>query len=129
MNQRVTITDAQIEKGVQAAVARITNNIARHGRGSFISKAEIYGMLEDELKEYRDAMHGPAEALEHELLDIAAGAIFAVASLRANTQWRMDEFNRIAEERQKQAKAALDAKMTQTQSHGNQDSEFPMGGQ
>lgn len=60
--------------------------VAQKGYSSYSSVHEILGLLTDELQEYRDEVHGNKLGREEqvqELLDIAVGAIWGIASIRS----------------------------------------------
>lgn len=60
--------------------------MGQKGMGTYSSVHEILGILQDELTEYRDEVHGNKLGREEqvqELIDIAVGAIWGIASIRS----------------------------------------------
>ncbi len=56
------------------------------GWGSWLSRHEILGFLEEETYEVKRAVHnGTMDDVAGELIDVAAGCIFALACIRAGT--------------------------------------------
>lgn len=57
--------------------------IKQKGRGAFISLHEIRGMMDEEFEELKDALHEKnTDKIVHELKDVIAGGIFALACIR-----------------------------------------------
>ena len=77
---RVDVLDA-----VNDLMEKLTKRLNEKGNGSFSSKHEILGVLEEEFHELVDSVrkHGDtSEEIIQELLDIAVGAIFGVACIK-----------------------------------------------
>jgi hypothetical protein len=58
------------------------------GDGIYISGHETLGILVDELQEYRDEVHAKSDAKRkrQELIDIAVGALWGIASIDSGKQ-------------------------------------------
>lgn len=56
--------------------------------GIYVSGHETLGILVDELQEYRDEVHtkGSADRKRQELIDIAVGALWGIASIDSGKQ-------------------------------------------
>ncbi len=81
---RPQLTDKDIQSAFDELFVKANFRLKQKGYGSYASGHEILGIIEDELQEYRDEVHrksSPEEKVQ-ELLDIAYGAIFAIASIR-----------------------------------------------
>lgn len=81
-NERPRVCDVNVERALEAVKQNLLMRMNKKGRGAFISSHEIYGILAEELnKELLDAMHAnDAKQFVKELIDVAVGAIFALAS-------------------------------------------------
>jgi len=76
----VTLQDA-----VESVTEKLDHIVARKGMGAMASNHEIYGIIVQETSEYEDAIHrrlSDEEKIE-ELKDIAAAAIFGIASIQS----------------------------------------------
>lgn len=87
---RTQIGDAAITEAMQELWEQLRRRLEEKGRGTFASKHEILGILQEEMKEVEEAVqrHGGLAAhtmLADELLDLAVGCIFGVACIRAET--------------------------------------------
>lgn len=78
---RPPVTTSQIDQALERVKERALANMAKHGAGAYASRHEAYGVLAEEMLELLVAIqntHYPHYI--EELLDIAAAAVFAVAS-------------------------------------------------
>lgn len=81
-NARPRVPDVVIDRVLAAVRENLQGRMAKKGRGSFVSSHEIYGILAEELnKELLDEVHANnPNQIQKELIDIAVGSIFALAS-------------------------------------------------
>ena len=86
---RLPIDERQVTEAVNALHTRIEERLLQKGRGSFASRHEILGILVEEMHELTEAtQHGNATDLLHELMDVAVGAVFAIACIKGGgTDW------------------------------------------
>jgi hypothetical protein len=83
---RTQLTDQQINDGIRIVLDKLQFRLSQKGYGTFASTHEILGILEEEYKEFVDAIHdGNYIEVKSELVDIAVGAIFGVVCLEAKT--------------------------------------------
>ena len=83
---RPQIEDGQINMAMAATKTAIAACLAHKGRGSFLSSHEILGALAEEFDELKDAVReDDLKQIAKELLDIAGGAVFALACVNAET--------------------------------------------
>jgi len=85
-NSRPPITLQNIELSKKELSEKLLYRLQEKGIGSFASRHEILGILEEEMHELNDAIKsGNISDVKQELLDIAVGALFAVACINENT--------------------------------------------
>lgn len=86
MKQRAIVDKIYIENAIKYLEVGLDDRLRQHGTFSFIGPHEIMGVLDEEVnKELLDAVHANDEQqVLNELLDIAIGAIFGIASIQAN---------------------------------------------
>jgi hypothetical protein len=76
---------AEVLGYIQDEVAR---EIAKKGRGAFVSRHEILGVLHEEYREFEDEVHhGVDVTLMKELRDIAVAAIWGIVSTKKGLDW------------------------------------------
>ena len=81
---RVQISRMQLNRALDSFESKLNNTLKKKGWGSFASRHEISGMLTEEYNEAIAEVHsGNNDKLEQELLDIAVGAVFAVACIQS----------------------------------------------
>lgn len=86
MNTRVKVEKFFIDVAQHDIRAKLEQRLQQHGPGSYIGPHEGLGILTEEYDELIDAVRSNDRAqVEKELIDIAVGALFGVASLRANS--------------------------------------------
>ena len=87
--KRKPIEDASIVSAMDEIWLALRRRLNEKGRGTFASRHEIMAIIDEEIDEVHDAvrMHGDVnhEQLAKELKDVAVGAIFGLACLRAGT--------------------------------------------
>lgn len=112
MNERVQVDQKLIDEVVEHMAAKLLNRLAQKGRGSIISAHETLGILEEEFYELKMAVHGKVQSdVIEELLDIAVGAVFGIASLMQNSRAVVQAAEAERERRGVEAKKALDEKL------------------
>lgn len=86
---RTPVTEEEIQWALELLKEAIEARLLQHGRGTFASTHEIYGVVAEEFGELEDAMKRNNQPdFEGELVDIAVGAVFGVACIHAQkTDW------------------------------------------
>lgn len=75
-----------IKAACQHTVIMLWERLEEKGKGSFASRHEILGILEEEVYETTKAVHEETlDSLRRELLDVAVTGIFGVACIDAGT--------------------------------------------
>lgn len=84
---RKEVENKFIDEAIDATRAHVGNCMIRHGRGTFASKHEAYGIMAEEVKELLDAIerNESPEKLFVEFKDVAQVCIFAMACIKAKT--------------------------------------------
>lgn len=85
MKASVELSDEALSQALTLLGYALKSRISEKGRDSFINSHEILGATEVEMVELREAVHikEPQRVIE-ELLDVAVGCVFGVASLKAS---------------------------------------------
>jgi hypothetical protein len=84
MKQRVEVLDSEITAAFATLGDSLKKRLLQHGKDGFIGPHEILGTLEEEMHELREAVRSnKPPAVVSELLDVAVGALFGVASMMA----------------------------------------------
>lgn len=79
---RKPISDKAILDAIDSVARKTSERLAEKGRGSFASVHEVWGAVDEEMREFKDAVReNDLSAVERELRDIAVGAIFAIACI------------------------------------------------
>lgn len=83
--KRKHVTDENIKRAICRVLHKLKKDLLRKGRGAFASSHEIYGILAEELNvELLEAIHqNKPKQIRSELIDVAVGALFAIASYEA----------------------------------------------
>ena len=82
MNTRVVMSDSSLATGESLIRQNLARRINQHGELSFISTHEICGVLDEEVREFKDTVHdNQAFEAAEELADIAVACIWGIASL------------------------------------------------
>lgn len=85
MNTRLPVPQLMITKASRDILRKLGQRLEQHGRGSFIGPHETLGILTEEYAELIEAVRSnDYKQVERELIDIAVGCLFGVASLRTN---------------------------------------------
>lgn len=86
---RIQITEENVRKAVTATLEKMNERLKEKGAGTFASKHEILGVVQEEVLELTDAVRGESQDdVVAELLDIAVAAIYGVACIQAGaTDW------------------------------------------
>ncbi len=82
---RTLIGDGALNLATIAFRQHMEEVLKRKGRGAFVSRHEILGVIEDECIELVNAVQAKRglKDIRHELLDIAVAALFGVACIEA----------------------------------------------
>lgn len=84
MNQRVEVQDLEQTGALKLLADNLTKRLVSKGRMGFISIHEILGAVEEEMDELKDAVRSDDRTqVVDELLDVAIGCVFGVASILA----------------------------------------------
>lgn len=79
--ERDQITDKHIEEVIGLLRAHLYLKIERKGRGALVSAHELWGILEEEVDELKDAIHDNNDyAIESESYDVMISALWGLAS-------------------------------------------------
>lgn len=85
--QSIAINRPEVPAGYLDLVLEVVKDglkrrIQKHGVGALVGPHEIAGVLEEEMREMWNEVHGDDDArVHHELLDVAVAALFGMASL------------------------------------------------
>lgn len=87
MKQSVEVTEEQISGALTMLGINLRRRLIDKGRDSFINPKETLGDLRLEMNEVEQAVQikEPQRIIE-ELLDVAVGCVFGVASIKAHAQ-------------------------------------------
>jgi hypothetical protein len=81
--KRLAVQKDTLSSAFEEASTRLTEALKKHGIGAFISYHEVYGILDEEVTEFKAAVHNNnLEEAYSELLDVAQVALFAIASIK-----------------------------------------------
>lgn len=87
MEKRIEVQDVEIAEALKLVGEDLKKRLMKHGRLSFMGPHEILGTVEEEMHELRDAIRSNERMHTiSELLDVAVGCVFGVASLIAITR-------------------------------------------
>lgn len=87
MKQSVEVTEDQISNALTSLGINLRRRLLEKGRDSFINAKEILGDLRLEMNEVEEAVQiKEPQRIIDELLDVAVGCVFGVASIKAHTQ-------------------------------------------
>lgn len=84
-SKRQQLTEEELNQASYGIWNKTLFRFEQKGHGSFSSSHEILGILNEEMKEYTDAVHenqSDHDKIE-ELKDIAVAALFGIASIRS----------------------------------------------
>lgn len=103
--ERPQVSDEILLQTIEALTVNLGRKIEKHGRGAYSGNHETLGIIAEEYHELVEAVrqNDPVDVAS-ELMDVAVGAIFGVASMMEK------------EERIKAANEALQAKVEKAQS-------------
>lgn len=84
MRARVEVLESEIAGAFATLGEALKSRLIKHGKYGFIGPHEVLGTIEEEMHELREAVRSnkPNEVIG-ELLDVAVGALFGVASMMA----------------------------------------------
>lgn len=84
---RDQVPDSKIEEVLNRVRMKLYDALAKQGRGAFVSTHEISGCLDEEVIEFKEAVHSNSrDEVYKELSDVAVCAIFGMASLTDETE-------------------------------------------
>lgn len=86
-DHRPQITRFKVQKAIAETRDKLLDRLDNDkGWGSWLSRHEILGFLEEEAYEVKKAVHrGSLDDIKSELLDVAVGCIFAMACIDSET--------------------------------------------
>jgi hypothetical protein len=80
---RPPVSDRQLDEAIAEVALHLRTVIAQKGSGAFVSPHEVWGVLDEEVTEFKQAvMANDAQGMAWELRDIAIVAIFALAGAK-----------------------------------------------
>lgn len=83
-SRRTTVPEGKITDALRLTREKLYSRLEEKGRGKLASRHEVLGSLAEEYDELLEAVRsGTLREVEAELLDIAVGAVFGVACIRA----------------------------------------------
>lgn len=82
---RKELTHPDFVNALEEVDEKLSRRMLQKGMGTYASIHEILGILQEEVTEYQDEVHAKKdrEAQVQELIDIAVGAIWGIASIRS----------------------------------------------
>jgi hypothetical protein len=87
VKQSVEVTEEQISSALTLLGINLSRRLLEKGRDSFINAKELLGDLRLEMNEVEEAVQiKEPQRIIDELLDVAVGCVFGVASIKAHTQ-------------------------------------------
>lgn len=87
MKQSVEVTDDQISEALTQLGINLRRRLMDKGRESFINPKETLGDLRLEMNEVEEAIQiKESQRIIEELLDVAVGCVFGVASIKAHAR-------------------------------------------
>ena len=85
-DHRQRITKGELREVVKLVSYHLFRRLDTKGYGTWLSRHEILGILEEELYETKKAVHeGTIEDVRYELVDVAVGCLFAIACINSKT--------------------------------------------
>jgi hypothetical protein len=91
VKERVKVPAGLMSEAVNEVFSKLKDRMQQHGDGSYIGAHEALGIIAEEWDELKDAVRSNDEGdVIKEMVDIAVGCVFGIASLRANRQARLD---------------------------------------
>lgn len=86
---RPQITELDIFRALNRVTTKLDERLTEKGRGAFLSRHEIYGIIAEERHEFIEAVQqGELRHVEAELVDIAVAAIFGIACINSGkVEW------------------------------------------
>jgi hypothetical protein len=84
--KRKAVSEESIHDAMRLVRDELKRQLATKGKGTFASTHEIWGALDEEVREFKNAVHDEAPASTiSELSQVAVAAIFGIASIRGGT--------------------------------------------
>lgn len=91
MDQRVEVTEDEIAASLRLLEDCLRRRIAQKGRKSYIGIHEVDGILDEEVREFKDEVHADdKDAACDELMDVAVTCVFGRASMKANARYEAE---------------------------------------
>jgi hypothetical protein len=85
--ERDRITQEGWERALSEVRSELDRRVAEKGDGAFASLHEAWGVIDEEIREFKDGVQAKDRLNAHaELLDIAVAAIVGIASMEAEAQ-------------------------------------------
>jgi NTP pyrophosphatase (non-canonical NTP hydrolase) len=86
---RVQVEEEHIRQGLKFLTQKLRYRLEEKGKGTFSSRHEILGVLEEEMYELRRAVCGENNIrVADELLDVAVAAVYGyICVLNGYTEW------------------------------------------
>lgn len=86
---RGTVTKEQRDIIMKDMAQFLETKISEKGNEAFVSRHEVDGVLDEEVREFKEVVRAGTDArIVEELFDVACAALFGAASIRFNhTEW------------------------------------------
>jgi len=83
-HKRPQVSDKAIGEALRFVAGELDRRLKEKGQGAFVSRHELYGVLDEEVQELRAAVHDnmPYREMIAELADVAVPAIFGIACIK-----------------------------------------------
>lgn len=92
---RMKITEADVDAAVAELKAKIMQIMAEKGDGAYATTHEASGALDEEVREFKDAIHDRSPTFRNEGLDVAVAGLFSTISYDAHKEaGELDSFVR-----------------------------------
>jgi hypothetical protein len=79
---RPGVDDSEIADAFSSVKSKLAMRISQYGRGIFISRHEVMGIVDEEIYELHDAVRdGEFSGIRDELVDVAVAAIWGIVSI------------------------------------------------
>ena len=89
MRERITVDKEVLRRAIEDVSDKLRWRLSQKGWEGYIGPHETLGIVAEEYDELKDAVRSNVEGdVEKELMDVAVGCIFGIASLRTNREAR-----------------------------------------
>jgi hypothetical protein len=83
-HERPQVSSTALQEAIRFVISELNRRLEEKGHGAFVSRHELYGVLDEEVQELRAAVHDnmPNPDMIAELADVAVPAIFGIACIK-----------------------------------------------